>query len=589
MAFVDVERAGRGPWQGLIAPASNFQEISSARYYCRGCLEYVMRFFGRLVLILAMTVASIGAVKSQDGVRPKSGSIAGRVILANKGITGVTVTVTMSGDALSGKGLTMKVRTDDEGRFQISNLSAGSYYVWPFVPALVVAEATGIHPDGKIVALAEGETVEDVDFHLSRGAAITGRVSDSAGRPVIDERVRLIPIGDDVRRLASSIYPGITDIRTDDRGVYRVFGLPGGKYKVAIGDQFAAFNSVRGRRFYPQTFHPDVPDESKAEVIEVPDGGEATNVDITVARSLTGFSASGHFIDGENGRPVANIKYGMTIIVGSRPSGFMSGNGVSTTDGGFRVDNLPPGRYSVTILPSGGSGYYGETAAFDIIDSDVSDLETKIHRASTISGYVVIEGAPDKSILARLARVRVETTIFTQGSSIGTVNYTDFNPDGTFQVGPLQAGTARIRVSSPDRNTAAEFALLSIDVNGVDKSRGIEIGTGENISGVRLVLGYGTGTIRGSMRVEGGVLPSGTYVYVALARQGSGVTVADTRMDARGHFVFERVPPGNYEIVVTAYLENRRVTARQPVFVGDGSISESTITLNLGEGATPKP
>jgi len=550
-----------------------------------------MRFSVRLALIIALSVASISAAKSQDSVKSKGGSIAGRVIFANKGITGVTVTVTMSGDALSGKGLTMKVLTDDEGRFQISNLSAGSYYVWPFVPALVVAEATGSHPSGKIVALAEGETVEDVDFHLSSGAAITGRVSDSAGRPVIDERIRLIPIGDDVRRLAGSTYPGISEIRTDDRGVYRVFGLPGGKYKVAIGDQYAAFNSVRGRRFYPQTFHPDVTDESKAEVVEVADGGEATNVDITVVRSLTGFSASGRFIDGENGQPVANIKYGLTIIVGGRPSGFMSGNGVSTTDGGFRVDNLPPGRYAVSILPNwgSGSGYYGESAAFDITDSDVSDLETKIHRASTISGYVVIEGPPDKSIQARLARARIETVIFMQGSGIGTVNYTNLSPDGTFQIGPLQAGTARIRVSSPDRNTPAEFTLLSIDVNGVDKSRGIEIAAGENISGLRLVVGYGTGTVRGSLRVEGGVLPTGTYVYVGLARQGGDLTITDTRTDARGHFVFDRVPPGNYEIVVTAYLDNRRVTARQPVFVGEGSISESVITLNLAEGAPPKP
>jgi hypothetical protein len=192
-------------------------------------------------------------------------------------------------------------------------------------------------------------------------------------------------------------------------------------------------------------------------------------------------------------------------------------------------------------------------------------------------------------VQARLGRVRIETAIFTQGSGIGTVNYTNFNPDGTFQIGPLQAGTARIRVSSPDRNTPAEFTLLSIDVNGVDKSRGLELAAGENISGVRLVVGYGTGTIRGSIRVEGGVLPPGTYVYVALVRQGSGLTITDTRTDARGRFVFEHVPAGNYEIVVTAYLDNRRVTARQPVFVGEGSISESAITLNLAEGAPPKP
>ena len=63
-----------------------------------------MRFFGRLALIIALSIASISAAKSQDSAKSKGGSIAGRVIFANKGITGVTVTVSMRGDALSGKG-----------------------------------------------------------------------------------------------------------------------------------------------------------------------------------------------------------------------------------------------------------------------------------------------------------------------------------------------------------------------------------------------------------------------------------------------------------------------------------------------------
>jgi uncharacterized protein (DUF2141 family) len=549
-----------------------------------------MRSLTRSALIVALSLTCVSIVKSQDSTRAKRGSITGRVIASNKGVGGLTVSISMSGDALSGGGLTLKSVTDDEGRFLISNLPAGTYYVWPFAPAFVVAEATGVFPQGKVVSLAEAETIGDVDFHLTRGAVITGRVTDATGRPVIDERVRLQPLGEDVRRLASSIYPSINDVRTDDRGIYRYFGLPAGKYKVSLGDEYGAFTSTKGRRFFPRTFHPDVPDEAKAEVVEVTEGGEATNIDITVARSMTGFSASGRFIDGENGQPVPNINFGLTIIVGGRPSGFMRGNGSSTSDGGFRIDNLPPGRYAVSILPGSGSAYYGESPAFDITDGDITDLEAKIHRGAMISGNVVIEGSPDKSVLARLALARVETVMWTEGTNVGTVTYTNINPAGSFQVGPLQAGKATLRLSSADRNAPAEFALLSIDLNGVDKSAGIQITSGENISGVRLVVGYATGTIRGSVRAEGGTLPSNVYVYVALVRPGNALTITSTRMDARGRFVFERVPPGNYEVVVTAYLDNnKRVTARQSVVASNGTLTEVTVTLNLNETPPPKP
>jgi hypothetical protein len=539
------------------------------------------------LIALSLTCVSIG--KTQDNLRTKRGAITGRVMATNTGVAGVTVSISTGNDALSGEGLTLKCVTDDEGRFRISNLPGGTYYVWPFVPASVVAEATGISPEGKIVSLADGESVNDVDFHLTRGAVITGKVTDSAGRPVIDERVRLVPLGEDVRRLASSVYPAINSIRTDDRGIYRIFGLPGGKYKVFIGDEYGAFTSTKGRRFFPRTFHPDVTEEIKATIVEVAEGGETTGIDIKVARAMTGFSASGRFIDAENGQPVPNINFGLTIIVGGRPSGFMSGNGVSTSDGGFRIDNLPPGRYAISIMPGSAKPYYGESSAFDIRDADVADLEAKIHRGAIVSGNVVIEGSTDRSVWARLAHARLETVTWSEGTNVGTVSHTNLNPDGSFQVGPLQAGKVTFRLSSTNRNAPAEFALLSIDLNGADKSAGIQVAAGDNVSGVRLVAGYGTGTIRGSVRTEGGTLPPGSSVHAAFVRPGNPFTIAFTRVDARGQFVFERVPPGNYEVAVTGYLDSRRVTARQPVVASDGTITEITITLNLNETPLPKP
>jgi hypothetical protein len=428
---------------------------------------------------MALSLAGPALVQSQDNSRNKGGSITGRVTIASKPVAGVTVTVSAGADALSGSGASLKTTTDDEGRFRISNLPAGTYYVWPFIPAFVVNEGTGIYPQGKSVSVEDGEVAEDINFTLNRGAAITGRVTDSANRPLIEERIRILPVDPNLRRLTSSIYPSINSILTDDRGIYRVYGLPAGKYKVAIGDQFAAFTSTRGRRFYPQTFHPDVTDEAKAEIVELTEGAEASNVDITVARAMTGFSATGTVIDAEKNQPVGGVSFGLTIIVGGRPSGFMSGNGVSTNTGAWRIDNLPPGRYAGSILPGSGTGYYGETQPFDISDGDVSNLEMKVHRGSMINGNIVFEGPVDKLVWARLSQARLAVTISGVGSSIGTISYSNINPDGSFQAGPFQAGTAVIRLTAADRNSPSEFAALSMDVNGADKSRGIEIAQGK--------------------------------------------------------------------------------------------------------------
>ena len=538
----------------------------------------------RFVLLIALLFMSLTFASAQENTNTKTGSIAGRVTLANKGVAGVTVTVTMSGDALSGSGLKLSAITDDEGRFSLSNLPPTTYFVWPFVPAFVVAEATGVHPSGKSVTVVAGETAEEINFTLMRGAVITGKVTDTTGRAVTDERVRILPVEAHLRRLVSSIYPSINDIRTDDRGIYRAYGLPGGAYRVAVGDpQFVAFTSTSGRRFYPETFHPNVNDEAKAQVVELAEGSEANGVDITVVRPLSGFSASGRFVDAKSGQPVPDVSFGLTTLSDkSTARGYVSLRGASTSKGLFQIDNLPPGTYAISVL---GGEQYGASESFTIRDADVVDIEIKTRRGSMISGTVIVEGTTDRSLPAKLSRAQLEAYTWSVGNSVGVMRYSDINADGSFQIGPLRAGTLALGVRSKERNVTPDFALLAIEHNGVDKSTGFQISDGEDVSGVRLVFGYGTGVIRGTVRVEGGTIPAGTQVDAAFIRPGSPLTIAHTRVDARGQFVFERVPPGNYEVGVNAYLQTGRVSARQMVAISNGVVTEITLTLNL----TAKP
>jgi len=201
----------------------------------------------------------------------------------------------------------------------------------------------------------------------------------------------------------------------------------------------------------------------------------------------------------------------------------------------------------------------------------------------------VFESPVDKMVWARLSQTRLAVTMSGVGSSIGTISYSNINPDGSFQAGPFQAGTAVIRLTAADRNSSSEFAALSIDLNGADKSRGIEITPGENVSGVRIIVGYGSGTIRGTLKVEGGVIPSEQYINASFSRIGSPLVIAYTLVDARGRFVFEHVPPGNYEVVVTVYLDRKSVNGRQAVVSSNGVVTEVTVTLNLSPGPAPGP
>ena len=549
-----------------------------------------MRSSTRFSLLIALCLACAGVLSAQENPNSKGGSISGRVTMANKGVAGVSVTITMSGDALSGSGLQLSASTDDEGKFRLSNLPARTYYVWPFVPAFVITEATSVYPRGRNVTVLAGESVEEVNFTLTRGAAITGKVRDSAGRVLVDERVRILPVQKNVQQVIGSVYPSINDIRTDDRGIYRVYGLPAGTYKVAVGDPvFAALSSTSGRRIYPETFHPDVDDEAKAEVIEIAEGSEANGVDITVARAIMGFAVSGRFIDSKSGQPVSNISFGLTVSGRGSARGYVSLRAASTENGFFQVDNLPPGTYAINVLSDGVSNYHGTSESFTIHDADVSDLEVKVYRGSSISGKVIVEGIDDRSILAKLPGVQLQAFMFMEGESIGTVSYSNLNADGSFQIESLRAGKVRLSLGSPDRNITPEFALFAIELNGVDKSQGIQIRDAENISGIRIVVGYGTGSIRGTVRVEGGTLPPGTFMDAAFGRPGSSLTIAHTRVDARGQFVFERVPPGNYDVGVNAYLQSGRVSARQAAVTSNGVTTEITVTLNLSSSPKPGP
>jgi hypothetical protein len=484
---------------------------------------------------------------------------------------------------------TYRAITDHEGVYRIANVPAGTYEIAPAAPAYVAA-ADANFPRGKNVIVGDDEEVEDINFSLVRGGVITGKITDADGRPLVQQPVYLYRASDFQQQPMRQVFSANT-VQTDDRGIYRFFGLAAGRYKVACGrgDEIAGNYYEPSRVIYKQVFHPDATDQSKATIIEVREGSEAANVDITLGVAMQTYSVSGRVVDADKGTPVPNIRFGFQRRTGERFE-FSDLMAVSNSKGEFIVEGLQTGKYGIMLFGNAENESRAEATVFDVVDGDVTGLTVRLIRGSSISGVIVIE-PEDKKLLASLAEFQVRGYVSAgpNAPTVGQSISSPIGPDGSFRLGGLSPGQLNVWLAAPfGANPPKGFSILRTEHNGVVLGRGIEIKDGDQLTGVRLVIAYGTASVHGSVKIENGSLPEGGRMFARLFKAGTPPTnIANSMVDARNQFLLEGIPPGVYELAVTAYIQQKQVTSRREINVQDGIANEVSITLDLAP--QPKP
>lgn len=533
---------------------------------------------------------SLTSLQKKTSKKP-TGSISGHITLKGKGKAGIAV-VLGSGDSGPQQGPLSKGITDQDGNYRITDLPAGNYQLAPIAPALVVSDFnTGSR--GKTLILSEGENVDGIDFSLVRGGVITGKVSQTDGRPVVEERINVTLVEQTDRSGTGSLMG--SSFQTDDRGIYRVFGLPAGKYKISIGQSPDAFfgGPSRGRPSYERVFHPDVTNPDEAKIVEVGEGDEAKNIDITVGPSITGFAAGGMIIDGETNQPLANLRFGLQRIVGERNANFFGTTVLSDRLGAFRFENLMPGKYSVFMMPQQSSDLRVESVAFEVVDQDVTGIMLRTSRGASVSGTVVLEGNHDKTVQSKITQLRVQAYVRSETATGGFGQSSLVNPDGSFRVGGLPAGIAQFQIGAQNRELLKGFVLSRVEREGVVLPRGIEIKSGEETSGLRIVVIFGSGIIHGAIKVENGPLPTGARLMIRLAKPDDTTFAMRAQdVDARGRFVMEGVPGGSYDLYVNSFIpgsRERQPSTKQSISVTEGSVTEVEAVIDLGANTSPTP
>ena len=248
-----------------------------------------------ILLLLSLAISA----RSQSTVdKAVTSTISGKVTIGGKGLSGVVVGLVISDQFRSNfRPTRFRSTTDEEGNYRITKVPPGTYEV-------IVASPTYVATEGrKSLVIGKNETLENIDITLASGGVITGKVTDADGNPVIEETVYVSAATTGYR------LPYFRNIRTDDRGIYRAYGIPAGRYKVSAGKNSALPAGGRQR-----TYHPSAIDPAAAFVIDVSEGSEATNVDITFAGSARTYSARGRIIDSDTAQPMPNTRVGLQIF-----------------------------------------------------------------------------------------------------------------------------------------------------------------------------------------------------------------------------------------------------------------------------------
>ena len=168
--------------------------------------------------------------------------------------------------------------------------------------------------------------------------------------------------------------------------------------------------------------------------------------------------------------------------------------------------------------------------------------------------------------------------------------------DGAFSLKGLRPGKVTIQAFSV---TGGALKIARIERGGVEMTEGIVVTGREDITGVRIVFGKGSGKIRGQVQVTGGALPDGWRMTVMVSG-GKNTSSFDSSssyyadVDGKGRFVIEGLLPGEYELMLSVQpeinpnsppqpVQNMPAPVTQKVVVTKGQEAQVTVTLDLSK------
>ncbi len=527
----------------------------------------------RLLLFCLLTATGVLcasqtlAQQSNPGSSDKTtGAITGRVINSiGEPLAGASVSAYQVGRG-GNPGMTT---ANDRGEFKIDGLAPGIYSVGASLPGYISLQNSYSRDLMAYYRLGDSVTIT-----LTKGAVITGTVTGADG-PLVGIGVFAARVRDTEGKKVAGNYG--SEKRTDDRGVFRFYGLTPGTYILWAG-------KPRGGTILPSAYDNDVPTyypsatRDTAAELEVRDGDEIT-ADIRY-RSEPGHAISGHIAKISNaGGPYASQPGVSLFDVRNRT--VLASTGIDdAANFAFSFYGLPDGEYELTgsqYLSSSGEQLRSAPQRVTIRGADVTGINLSLAAQAAIDGQLILETDAKLECGKRKNSLLQETMIWIRRYepppktgetktldpvSLSATNYATFlipDPKGSFSFKNLPGGSYRIDPGSfPDGwylRSISKGLANSPAANAAVARDGVSVRTGEHVAGLTVTISEGAAQVRGRVTASEN-MPPRPAIYLAPAEANATENVLrfyEARTEGDGTFKLNNVAPGNYWIVAQPF------------------------------------
>ena len=517
----------------------------------------------RLALLLQATLlaacvyaCSTVALAQVEASSSKLGSIKGRVLSDGQAVTNASITVS----SVNSPRHTRTVPSNDNGDFEIKSLELGMYRLEVNAAAYV---SLPVDPDEQIHRIGDSVTV-----NMIKGGVITGKVSTADNDPVVAVRVRAMMIRDENGQRSQQPVQSF-DRFTDDRGVYRIFGLLPGTYVVFAGGRGLWGAGANAYDNDAPSFAPSSTRDT-AEEISLARGEERT-IDIRY-RGTSGHSVSGN-VKAATTPDSRWVTIKLERVVNSEPDVRVS---TYIRDAqGFEFTGVADGNYLVSADYGSQSGEVlrSEAKRITVNGADITGIELTVKPLASVAGVVTLESSTIEECKGK-ARPLIEETLVSIQRNRSSKSLLQSSPDGVgaFQLRNLEAGQYNFDI----RFFPRYWYLRSLTMPGtkdstIDLARNwLILKAGDRVSGVKATLAEGASSISGRVELSEEQRSAQIVVYVVPSKSDKADEVlrhfaAPVAED--GSFSMDRVPPGRYWTlakIVTSEKEASTAALRLP-------------------------
>jgi hypothetical protein len=342
---------------------------------------------------------------------------------------------------------------------------------------------------------------------------------------------------------------------TDSNGRYRVTGLVGGQYAVAVSSvnrppvkihPEAVAGEPQQRYSYGSQYYPGVDRTESATLISVQPGQEISSIDFRLGVQPA-VPISGKVIVPPGAGPINGV------VVNIMRQDLTNSMGVSVPPPDYNVGELQlaPGAYILVAHASIDGRQYRGLQTINLGPQGLHDVAIPLEPTIDLSGIVSVDGPNPGNYMAAFVTLNPADDIPLNGPPLRV----NVNKDGSFKIPNVPPGVWDIN-AGPIPSTGYVKSMQLGDQDVLTEDMTIRPSTSEPL---KIVFSTRAATFEGD--VLQGDQPARAFVLLApepkLRHMAGFYRTAAT--DEKGHFEFNRARPGEYRLFAFQDLDQRSI------------------------------